>query len=146
MTRWLLVLIGFSLTRCLSPSTPLAAVIEVRSAQTGLPITGAIVQTRSGNLFIPPRDIVAPPTSPWATPSGDRRTTDEKGIVHVHLASNRPTELEVSAAGYAPLHLTLEAAASDIRGARDWTEGRLQPARADMPSVPLLEVRVHASD
>jgi len=129
------------LTGCLAPSAPLSAIVEVRASSTMAPIANAEIQTTGGNLFIPPRDVVMPPTSPRATPAGDHATTGIDGTAIIELAGNRPNELTVTAAGFPPLHATLRAASASVAGAGVWTEGR--PAPGPNPE-PRLEVRVRA--
>jgi hypothetical protein len=147
MNAWTTALVGLPLMLlgCLAGSSPLGAIVEVRDARTGLPVADAVVRTTGGNVFIPPRDVLAPPTSPWANPAGGRVQTGDDGAVNLLLAGSRPNELTVTAAGYPPLHLTLEAGMTDVHGALEWTEGRRPPITADMSAGPVLEVRVHAT-
>jgi len=129
---------------CLPGSSPLAARVEVRDARTGEPVPMAEVRTTGGNVFIPPRDVLGPPVSPWANPSGGRRETQADGGAEIVLAGNRPNELTVIAEGFAPLHLTLQAGASSVSGATDWSLGRLPPLNAAASPPQRLEVRVRA--
>jgi hypothetical protein len=124
---------------CLSGSSPLPAVIEVRDAGTGKPVAQAMVRTTGGNLFVPPRYVLGPPLSPVATPAGGRVSTDDSGAANLVLAGNRPNELTVTANGYWPLHLVLKAGQDHISGATNWTFGRGQPANSMQQT---LEVRV----
>lgn len=127
---------------CLPPSAPLPARVEVRDASSGRPIPHALVRWTGGNVFIPPRDVLGPPISPPATPPGGRCETDASGTAKVVLAGNRPNELTVSVAGYAPLSLTLETGKSAVSGALDWSQGRMPPVDAASAVEPRLEVRV----
>ncbi|HCA39023.1 MAG TPA: hypothetical protein DEO92_05030 [Phycisphaerales bacterium] len=129
---------------CLAGSSPLGARIEVRDSQSGRPVPHAVVRWTGGNVFIPPRDVLGPPISPPATPAGGKAETNNSGAADIVLAGSRPNELTVTAEGYPPLHLTLEAAADSVRGAVYWTEGRRPPIGAGEATKPTLEVRVRA--
>jgi hypothetical protein len=146
MNVWKSTLVGLPLMLqgCLASSSPLPAIVEVRNARTGLPVADAAVRTTGGNMFIPPRSLLAPPTSAWANPAGGRVHTGEDGAAKILLAGSRPNELTVTAAGYPPLHLTLEAKKTNVRGALEWTEGRRSPIE-DTWAGPKLEVRVHTT-
>jgi len=119
--------------------------IEVRDAGTGVAVPDAVVRTTGGNVFIPPRDVLRPPISPPATPSGGRVETDAGGHAAIVLAGNRPNELTVTAPGYAPLHLTLETTAISVRGATVWTEGRPSPFNPSAPPQQTLQIRISAA-
>ncbi|MBT5582419.1 MAG: hypothetical protein HOI89_11060 [Phycisphaerae bacterium] len=136
-------LVAVLLQGCLSGSSPVPAVIEVRDAATGKPVPQAMVRTTGGNLFIPPRDVLGPPVSPKATPAGGRASTNNAGTANLVLAGNRPNELTVTAVGYLPLRLVLKAGSTRVSGATEWTRGREQPVNTSLPIVPTLEVRVH---
>jgi hypothetical protein len=130
---------------CLAGSSPLPAMIEVRDAGTGVAVADAVVRTTGGNVFMPPREVLGPPISPPATPSGGRVQTDAAGHAAIVLAGNRPNELTVTAPGYAPLHLTLETTALSVRGAMVWTEGRPSPFNPAAPPKQKLQVRISAA-
>jgi hypothetical protein len=147
MNAWktALVSLPLMLQGCLAGSSPLPAIVEVRDARTGLPVADAVVRTTGGNVFIPPRYLLAPPTSPWANPAGGRVQTGDDGATSLLLAGSRPNELTVTAAGYPPLYLTLEVEQTNIRGAHEWTEGRRSLIEDGTSAGPKLEVRVHTT-
>jgi hypothetical protein len=122
---------------CLAGSSPLAADLEVRDARTGAPIAGAAVRTTG-------LSVLQPPISPWADPPAGRFESGADGAVAIVLAGNRPNELTVTAQGYAPLHLTLQAGSVSVAGATDWSTGRLPPINGSVSPPPRLEVRVRA--
>ena len=95
MNVWKSTLVGLPLMLqgCLASSSPLPAIVEVRNARTGLPVADAAVRTTGGNMFIPPRSLLAPPTSAWANPAGGRVHTGEDGAANLLLAGSRPNEL-----------------------------------------------------
>jgi hypothetical protein len=140
-----LVSLPLMLQGCLAGSSPLSAIVEVRDARTGLPVADAVVRTTGGNVFIPPRYLLAPPTSPWANPAGGRVQTGDDGATSLLLAGSRPNELTVTAAGYPPLYLTLEVEQTNVRGAHEWTEGRRSLIEDGTSAGPKLEVRVHTT-
>lgn len=133
-----------ALQGCLAGSSPLGARIEVRDSQSGRPVPHAAVRWTGGNVFIPPRDVLGPPISPPATPAGGKAETNDFGAADIVLAGSRPNELTVTAEGYPPLHLTLEAAADSVRGAVSWTDGRRPPISDSEAIRPTMEVRVRA--
>ena len=133
-------LICVVLAGCLAPSQPIPASIYVRDADTGQPVQDAVVRSTGGNVFIPPRDVLGPPVSPPATPAGARGTTGPLGLVKLSLAGNRPNDVEVTAEGYAPLHITLRANQNSISNAGIWMHGLLPPAGA--PPSRRLQLKV----
>ncbi len=141
----LMVMSSALLGGCLAGSSPVPAHLELRDALTGAPVGGAEVRTTGGNIFIPPRDVLGPPISPWANPAGGRFETAGDGGVDIVLAGNRPNELTITADGYAPLHMTLRGRATSIGGVSSWTLGRLPPINDEVSPPRRLEVRVRTN-
>ena len=106
---------------CLPGSRPIAATIEVRDATTHEPVSGATVHISGGQPFIPPRETIGPPISPWPTPRYSQHVTNEQGSVNVEIAGSRPNWVVVSDPRYTPTTILLRTDATNVYGATSWT-------------------------
>lgn len=117
---------------CLPASRPIPAKIEIRQASTHEPVAAARLWLQGGRPFMPPRQVLGPPVSPWPNPTATKCVTDADGVGLVELAGNRPNWLTVGVDGGLSGYLLLRATEDDIFGARVWTP---------LPDLP-MEVRV----
>ena len=120
---------------CLPASQPIPATVKVRHVTTHVPVPAARVWLSGGRPFMPPREVIGPPVSPWPNPQYSQAVTDANGVSHVQIAGNRPNWLTVATDGGRSGILLLRATNDEIYGATAWT------AVDGMP----YEVRVNAA-
>jgi len=114
----------------------------VRDCHLETPVADADIRIAGGNVFLPPRTLIVPPTSPWADPAGSLARTNRDGTVDIMLAGSRPNDITITASGYPPLHATIEVGVRGINRPLLWTTGRVPPVDVTAPPSPRLEFRV----
>ena len=127
--------------------TPISLTIDVRDAQTQVPIQDAVIVGSTLVMFYPEmqdnmfgRPGAIPSFVAINEPTGWRVSTNSSGSAIATVAGGTPTSIMVMAEHYAPLHVTIEIDQAGVpHGAMLWSAGDEHP---DECSERTLECRV----